>query len=449
MKKFLVVLMALLFAGSAFAQDAAPKGPEFKYGVWANAFAVTEQTEVKDVKRDYSEIRVKPTFTMGIENVSVVTAFEIDQYFGKGGSGEYNATTNNFGNGSASSSAYADSDTDQIAVEVKWAYINVKDFFIPGLTAKAGLAPFVYSVGYNNDMPQFNLVYDAGIAKIDLAYVKVEENGLNNNTATGKMDSNDVQMFSAKLPVKIGDITIAPAMLYAKAEKNHAVTALSAGPALTDADLTAIGTTGEFKKMMPSIALAVNAGAFSFNADFVYIKGESKDFDTDFKAYAGYANAGFKASDMLSINVFGMYTTGQDDSDDITSFQAASGDEFEVGPLFIVNDGGFIGQVGVSKEYDKAMEGLMAYGLAIKLNVDKFGALAQVAYATTTSDDIVDDKAIGTEFDLRLTYEVAPKTNFWVEGAYLMGGKYIETKYNAGNSCDDPMYYAAGLMTSI
>jgi len=256
-------------------------------------------------------------------------------------------------------------------------------------------------------------------------------------------------MFSAKLPVKIGDITIAPAMLYAKAEKNHAVTALSGGATITDADLTAIGTTGEFKKMMPSIALAVNAGAFSLNADFVYIKGESKDFDTDFKAYAGYANAGFKASDMLSINIFGMYTTGQDDSDDLTSFQAASGDEFEVGPLFIVNDGGLIGQVGVSKEYDKAMEGLMAYGLAVNLKVDKFAALAQVAYATTTSDDIVDDKAIGTEFDLRLTYEVAPKTNFWVEGAYLMGGKYIETKYNAGNSCDDPMYYAAGLMTSI
>jgi len=429
MKKFLVVLIALLFAGSAFAQDAAPKGPDFKYGVWANAFSISEKTAVDESDKSYSQIRVRPMFTMGIENVSVVTRFEIDQYFGKGGEGATSSSTNTFGNGSSNSSTYADSDTDQIAVEVKWAYINVKDFFIPGLTATAGLAPFVYSVGYNNDMPLFNLVYDAGVVKVDLSYVKVEENDLDNTDEIGLNDDNDdIQMYAAKLPLSFGDVVITPAVLYTMSEGQN--------------------TAGEYTTTAPSIAVKVKAGAFSFDGDFVYITGKMEDADLDVKAYAGYANAGFKASDMFSINIFGLYATGEsDDTDEINSFQTACGDEIEVGPLFIINDGGNIGQVGVSNEYDKATEGLMAYGLAFNFKVDKFAALAQVAYATTTSDDIVDDKAIGTEFDLRLSYEVGPKTSFWVEGAYLKAGKYIETKN--GGKCDDPSYYAAGIMTSL
>ncbi|HOV08634.1 MAG TPA: hypothetical protein PK482_05930 [Spirochaetota bacterium] len=438
MKRFFTVCMSFLFAGAAFAQEAA-KGPDFKYNVFASAIAVKETTAKKDEYKDYSAVRVRPTFTMGMENVSVVTGFEIDQFYGTGG----NTTVG--GNGSGSNSGYADPDGDQIAVEVKWAYIDVKDFFIPGLSMRAGLAPFIYSIGYNNDMPQFNLVYDAGVVKVDLAYVKIDEYDLAEKNATAE-DKDDAFMYSFKLPVKLGDITITPAVLYAKGEKNHDVTALTGTN--VDKDLNSIGNTGEFTKTMPSIGLALKAGDFSLNADFVYIMGKNKTFDAKYKAYAGYLNAGFKASDMLSLNLFGMYTTGQDDSDDkVTSFQAACGDELEVGPLFIINDAGNIGQVGVSNEYDKATEGLMAFGLGVNLKVDKVSVLAQVAYGSTTSDKIVKDKAIGTEIDLRLGYDVAPKTTFWVEGAYLMAGKYIETKN--GGECDDPSYYAAGVTTKL
>ncbi|HPX91843.1 MAG TPA: hypothetical protein PKZ93_10070, partial [Spirochaetota bacterium] len=140
MKRFFTVCMSFLFAGAAFAQEAA-KGPDFKYNVFASAIAVKETTAKKDEYKDYSAVRVRPTFTMGMENVSVVTGFEIDQFYGKGG----DATVG--GNGSGSNSGYADPDGDQIAVEVKWAYIDVKDFFIPGLSMRAGLAPFIYSIG--------------------------------------------------------------------------------------------------------------------------------------------------------------------------------------------------------------------------------------------------------------------------------------------------------------
>ncbi len=443
MKKFMLVCAALLFSAVAFAQEVkqeAPKGPEFKYGVWANAFAITENTAAKNLNKEYSEIRVRPMFTMGMDNVSVVTRFEIDQYFGSGGS------TAVQGNGSGSNAGYADPDGDQIAVEVKWAYINVKDFFITGLTATAGLAPYVYSIGYNNDMPQFNLVYDAGVVKVDLAYVKVEESDLTTETS-GVPDKDDVQMYSAKLPVKIGFITITPAVLYAKGERDRTLPTLT-GTESVDTLLGYYGSSGDLTKTMPSIAIAVNTGDFSFTADFVYIMGENKSYDKDYKAYAGYVTAGYKASDALSFNLFGIYTTGQDSSNDVTSFQAACGDELEVGPLFIINDNGYINQVGVTNEYDKATEGLMAYGIGVNFKSGKFAALVQLAYATTTSNDIIKDKAIGTEGDLRLAYEVGPKTSFWVEGAYIKAGKYIEDK-NASTGDQDPMYYAAGILTAF
>jgi hypothetical protein len=414
MKKFLVILMMLTFAAGAFAQDAAKTGPEFKYSVWANAFAITENTAAKDTTKDYSAIRVRPMFSMGNENVSVVTRFEIDQYYGK----------------KAGDVGYADPDTDQMAVEVKWAYINVKDMLIPGLSMTAGLAPYVYSVGFNNDMPLFNLVYDAGMVKVDLAYIKFEETLTTEETAAGKTE-DDAQAYAVKLPINLGDITITPSVLYYTGEMN--------AEAGYEETLT-----------MPALGVKAAMGALSIDADFVYIMGEYDNgvATADVAAYAAYVNAGFKASDSIKISVFGLYTTGQDDSADFTSFADVCKDEVEVGPLFIINDNGNINQVGVTNEYDRtATEGLSVFGLAAEFKMDKFTALAQVAYAMTNEDVFVEDTDLGIEMDLRLSYEVAPKTALWVEGAYLMAGKYIEAT-EAGNE-QDITYYAAGLMTSI
>lgn len=438
MKKLSVLLMILLFAAGAFAQDA--KGPEFKYNVWATAFAKTEATGAKDEVWDYSQIRVRPMFTAGNDNVKVVTFLEIDQFYGEGG------TTTVGGNGSGSNSGYADPDADQIAVEVKNIYIDVKDAIMPGLSLRAGIAPFVYSVGYNNDMPQFNVLYDAGMVKFDLAYVKVYEGLYNDNTDTTK---NDGQMYSFKAAINAGDITITPSLLYAVSEKDRALAADSPGLTFADneADIKRYGTTGEFTKIMPALGIAMKSGPLSVNADFQYIMGENKTADVDIKAYAGYVNVGYKVSDALSVNLFGLYATGQDDSDDLTSFNAASGDEIEVGPLFIVNSAGWTNAVDVSYEYDVNTQGLIVFGLSASMKMDKLTVFGQVAYAMTQTDDVYDESAIGTELNLRLAYEIAPATSLWVEGAYLMSGKFVEVVKGAKN--DDPMYYAAGISTRI
>ena len=437
MKKFFTIGMALLLAGGAFAQEVKQeekKGPVFNYSIWANAFAVTENTAKKDEQKQYSNIRLRPMLSLGSENVSVVTRFEIDQYFGA----KYSGTGNDV--------SYADPDGDEKAVELKWGYLNVKDMIIPGLSITAGLAPYVYSVGFNNDMPLFNLVYDAGMVKIDLAYVKFIEGSTTDKSAavaaasaSGAEAEDDAQAYSVKVPVKIGDITLTPSVLYFNGEKSA-----------LKSDGTASGY--ESTLTMPALGFKSKPGDISLDANFQYITGEQKTAagsKVDVNAFAAYINAGYKVSDTLKINLFGLYSTGEDDkSDKITSFQTASLDEIEVGPMFIINDNGLITQTGISNEYDKTAEGIILFGLSAEYKIDKFTALAQLAYAQTSSDKVVKDTAIGTELDLRLSYQVAPKTSLWGEYAYLAGGKYIETK-NSTSGDQDPMYYAAGLMTSF
>ncbi len=430
MKKLMTVFMALLFAGNAFAQDAKieeKKGVDFKYSVWANAFAATEDTAKQDEQKQYSNIRIRPMFTLTNENVSVVTRFELDQYYGA----KYSASGND--------ASYADPDGDEKAVELKWAFISVKDMIMPGLSMTAGLAEYKYSVGFKNDMPLFNLVYDAGMAKIDLAYIKFVEGTTTDVAAgTGTKTEDDAQAYAVKVPVKLGDITVTPSVLYFTGEKN-----------VTDKVGAVLGY--EQTLTMPALGVKAKFGAITLDADFQYITGELKSASstTDVAAYAAFINAGYKASDSLKVNLFGMYSTGEDDkSDKVTSFQTVSTDEIEVGPMFIINDYGYIEQTGISNEYDKATEGLMMIGVSAEFKMNKLTALAQLAYAMTTSDKVVSETALGTEIDLRLSYEVAPKTSVWVEGAYLAAGKYIEAK-NAASGEQNPMYYAAGVMTNF
>ena len=429
MKKLMVVLMGLLFSASAFAQDA--KGPEFKYSVWANAFAITETTAKKDEYKDYSNIRVRPMFTLSNENVSVVTRLEIDQYFG----GKDNTKTFTDSNGDTvevdfgkNGDSYAGLGADKFAVEVKNVYIDVKDMFMPGLGLKAGVAGYKYPIAFDNDAALFNLTYNTGMAKIDLAYIKSWEGSTTEKTAAGVDAKDDEQIYAAKVAIKAGDITITPAMLYAVGEKQ--------------ADT-------EYALMMPAISFGMKQGPLTLDADFVYVTGDyDKAAEVDASAYAAYVNVGYKVSDALKVNVFGLYATGENDkADERTSFNTVTWGDMEVGPMFIINDAGRINQVGISNEYDKASEGLMMFGLSAEFKMDKLTVLGQIAYATTTSDELVEDTAIGTELNLRLAYEVAPKTSVWGEFAYLADGDYVEAK-NGGDN-DSPMYYALGVMTSF
>jgi hypothetical protein len=366
-----------------------------------------------------------------------VTRLELDQYFG----GKDNTKTLEVVDGTGTPTgdtveidlgkngdSYAGKGADRQAVEIKNIYIDVKDMFVPGFGLKAGVAGYQFPIAFDDDAALFNFSFNTDMAKIDLAYVKLMENGIIENTDADVEDKDDEQMYAAKVALNLGAITITPAVAYVVGEKQ--------------ADT-------EYALTMPAISLAVKQGPLSVNADFLYVTGDAdKAAEVDASAYAGYLNVGYKISDAFKVNLFGLYATGEDDdAETVTSFNDATWGDMEVGPMFIINDGGRINQVGVSNEYDTASEGLMMFGLAAEFKMDRLTVLGQIAYATTTSDELVEDTAVGTEFNLRLAYEVAPKTEIWAEGAYLSAGDYVETT-NGGDN-DSPMYYALGVTTSL
>jgi hypothetical protein len=166
MKKFLVVLSALLIATGAFAQDA--KKADFNYSFFGIAYGVMGAQD--EVEYDYSHIRVRPFFTVGNENVKGVVRLEIDQDYGKA----VDATGADSG---------ADKGTDNMVVEVKWAYLQVKDILIPNLTATMGLNAYYFPMVVDNDFAMTQLAYDFGMGKAIFTYIKIDELDKDETTA--------------------------------------------------------------------------------------------------------------------------------------------------------------------------------------------------------------------------------------------------------------------------
>ncbi len=420
MKKFFLVLASLVFASSAFAQETKTEGPSFKYNVFAESMMYTDQSAAES-KQNGTTLRVRPKFTASMGNVSVVTYFEIDAVAG----GDSNTV---------STDGYIAHGADNKGMfELKNAYIDIKDAIIPGLGIKSGVYEYRFPIAIIDDYFGGQISYNAGIAKVTFDYIKLQEDALVEDTATTS-DADDAQIYAGKVDLKLGAMTITPAFLYQKYEKQSTITATSYYGTAKAAALT----------------FAMKQGPLDILVDGVYVTGRNHTDKADIKAYAADFKLGFKVMPMLTVEAFGLYATGSDDTDD-TEFSSQLGEEneLEAGQLFMINDAGYYTHtVKNSGEFDKASksDGLMVFGLAFKAKVDKLSLVAQIGYAQCTSDkEGVSDKGIGTEYDLRIGYGVAPKTELFVEGAYLSAGKYVESTVGDKN----PFYYGVGLKTSI
>lgn len=413
MKKFILLLASLAMATGAFAQE----GPTFKYNVFAQASAYQTQTAAESIKKA-SHIRVRPKFTAAMGNVSVVTYLEVDGKFGSKGPDKDDAY---FGKGA----------DEKGIVEVKNVYINVKDAFVPGLALKAGVFGYKFPLALNDDFAGFEACYNAGMAKVAYDYIKFQENNeVDDNAGTEAKD--DAQMHSLKAMIKTGNMTITPAYVFAVGEEN----------------------VGDSQQHMLGVSFSMKEGPLGVFANGAYIMGKDKSSGTevDIAAYAAELKVSYKVMPMLTAEVFGMYASGSD-TEDKTEFSAVDGSgDIEGGQLFMINDKGYFTHVGAmfkEAEYDRAglSDGIMIFGVAAKGAVDKMKYVAQVGYAQCTSDKGgVSDKGIGTEFDLRVGYSVAPKSELYVETAYLLAGKYVEATQSDKK---DPMYLTVGLRTSI
>jgi len=448
MKKFLVVLMALLFAGSAFAQDA-PKGPEFKYGFFGMAYGVSGSQD--DLEYDYTHIRVRPMFTLGNENVKGVVRLEIDQDYGK-----------------EATAAGADNGTDNMVVEVKWAYMEVKDMLVPNLTFTAGLAGYLIPLVVDNDFALFRAAYDLGVAKVDLAYVKHQEYDYVSTDSTGTKTLDDTESYAVQIPVKAGAIKITPAYVYTKVGKDintdqWATDATGAAALAVEWDEESLYHDGNISNY--AVALNGDFGMVTLDAAFDYSKGKVKktaeDDGTvgtytttkyDIKTYAFDAILGIKPAEGIKISLFYTLYSGDDKADDEITSHIATMDTFYSAPdgrLFLLDAGG-IAVNGGNQPFDKGRTalGLNIYGLKADATFGKLGLMAQYAYVTTAKDNAAGDNVLGQEVDLKVSYDVAPATQLFAEYGYIFAGD-DNMGLDVAGKAEDAQQFAWGLKTSI
>ena len=431
MKRLFAIGLALLVSGGAFAQEVKPeekKGPEFKYNIKAWAFGATGAQ--KDYQYSYEHARVRPMLSLGNENIKVVTQLEIDQDFGRGTDENVNA----------------DPGTDNKVIEVKHAYIEAKDVIVPKTSLMGGLNGYKFPLVVDNDFALFQAGYDFGMGKALVSYIQVDEYEIAEQTvsSTGvKVKQNkDVAAYALDLPVKIDVFTVRPGIIYIKGGDQSATFAKTA---LTNYALNVAG----------------DLGMVAFTATGAYMGGTLKDDGTtEAKTSAFGLDLGVdvKPVDGVKVGAFFTYGSGNDAKDaekdnsyfytlnkvfGKTSNKSGAPD----GRLFLLENATVTSAAYNDFDSMDNSLGYMSYGLNAEMKLDKLTLFAQFGMASTAEKNAAGDTGIGSEVDLKASYEIAPKSTLFAEYGYFIAGDDMAVGKYA--KAENAYQLAFGLTTQI
>ena len=443
MKKLLTIAAALLIASNAFAQEE-KKGPDFTYGARAWVFGVMAGQD--DFKEDYSHVRIRPMFTLGMEDVKIVTQLEMSQYFGRaadsGGTSDYSGPTSR-----------------NYKIKIREAYVDAKNVIMPGLSLAGGVKGYKFPWVIDNEYGLFTAGYNFGMGTANLSYIKINEYNIVEQTDAGDKQNEDAQAYLLDVSVKVDDnITVRPAVMFIQGGKDVPAGGLSGsgqnannlyGTSLINA---AVNVTGK-------------VDIVSFNVTGAYLTGTlQKDAATDDKlktsAYLFDLGVDAKATDMIKIGAFFTYGSGagdkaDKDNDYIGNMEMIFGrptksDGIGYGRLLVLEGASLI-RNGGPYEDTFAMDtglGYMSYGINVEAKIDKLTLFAQFGMASTIDDDPNGKTSIGSEIDVRVSYAIASKTSLFLECGYVLAG---DIQFNSkGDTTKDPenMYQIAWGITS-
>lgn len=450
MKRFFMVCMALLFAGSAFAQEVKQeekKGPEFNFSAKGWVYGISGSQS--DYAYDYSHIRVRPLFSISNDNIKLVTQLEIDQDFGR------EADPTKYGVGHPG----ADPGVDNQVVEVKNAYIEAKNVIVPGLSLMAGLNGYKFPIVVDNDFAVYQAGYDFGMGKALVSYIKVNEYDVVEEKADKTKQNQDVQAYALDLPIKFDKLTIRPGVIMIKGSKDYVDAA----------------TTPFAKASLINYALNANAdfGMVAFTATGAMMKGTlSDDGTTEVKNSSMGFDLGVdvKPADGIKIGLFCTYGSGNDGkkatendsyfntlnnlfgsqkSATVTGGVSSNGSAGAPdGRLFLLENASIasVGGVNYFDSMDNAL-GYISYGLSAEGKFDKLVIFAQFGVASTVEKNSAGDKKIGSEIDAKVSYEIGPKTVIFGEYAYLMAGD--DMGLGAYATAEKASQFAFGMTTQM
>ena len=447
MKKLFTIATVLLIASSAYAQEE-KKGAEFTYGARAWLYGVTGAQ--KDLKYDYSHFRIRPMFTLGMEDIKLVTHLEISQYFGRDKDSP------------AAGNSYAGPAADNQSIRIKGAYLEAKNAMIQNLSLMGGLNGYKYPLVIDNDFGMFTVGYDFGMGKANLSYIKINEYSQVEQNAMKQKSNEDAQAYILDVPIKVDkDITVRPMVMFIQGGKDvpEPANALSTNNLLYKTSLinAALNAVGKIDMISFTATGAYLTGTLNKTATNDKIKTSAFAFDLGVDA---------KPNDMFKVGAFFTYATGNDGkkSDENNNYfhnmenilgRPNKSDGAGYGRLFIL-EAATITQVGGTYDDFFAMgheRGYMSYGINAEAYLDKVTLLAQFGMASTTKKASGEKSDIGSEIDIKASYALASKTALFVEFGYLMAGKApVGTLYGAGTTnktqAEENMYQLAWGITA-
>jgi hypothetical protein len=303
-------------------------------------------------------------------------------------------------------------------------HIRVKNSYVDAnlgmVNAKIGQQGLVLARGFifDDDYSGINLTVADNTS---LVYMKIDENGQNMG--------DDAQAYVIAHAFKAGDFTITPLALYADVADSNYVYMVG-----TDVD--------------------VNFGALSLWGSFYYEGGVFDDAnDVDISAYLLAVGGNFALSDTVGIHGQAFYISGDDDPNDKDheAWYNIGGPE---GQSYywseIMGYGIFDNQASVGAPGDKVTN-ITAFnlGTTVKLS-DKLSVTGDVWYAMLNEDKVFsptkkEDK-LGTELDLKVTYQLIDNLTLDVVGAYLFADD--ATSLNGDND-KDPYEFGTRLSLSF
>lgn len=375
-------------------------------------FSGNDQDEAKDVSRVDTRTRLYWTAVFN-ENLKFVNKFEMDAVWGD-------------------QNTYGRIGADTISVEVKNSYA---DFNTGPVNWKVGVQGVVMARGllFDDDFAGAIASFKGDSFSVPLIWLKANEGG------TGK-DANDLDVdYYAVAPsfTVAGAWNINPYFVYAYSKD-------ASGWAPTSTVLG--GTTEKLKLWYAGLDVDVDFDMFNFWATGIYQGGDVDRIamdSVDFKAWL--IDAGF-AAPMAWGDIHGefLYATGDDDSDnDWEAFWVPAGQSFYWAE--IMGLGIFDNQASNNAPGDKISDIMAAnFGVMVK-PMPKLKVALDGWYAKRTNDiPGLNEDYLGTEVDLKLTYQLVQGLNLDVVGAYLFAGDATTEKH-----ADDANPYEVGARLSL
>jgi hypothetical protein len=452
MKKFFVFALAVLLV-FAFTLPAAAVEHVFG-GYWRTRFATQQDFTGEDTlqSRDVSlvDTRTRLYYTAVLhDNLKLVNKFEIDAVWGLNG-GQGGGTV-------AGTNADADIGADGVGVEVKNSY------------ADFNLGDWNFKVGYQGMKLARGLLFDADAAgvlatyhgdnfQLPLFWVKGFE-----GSGEGIIDDNekDVDFYGLAPIFNINDVSVNPFFVWATSEDLS-----SWRPATNANDVNASANTSSVKDVdlyYLGVNLDYKADNFSVWGTFIYEAGEcdiptlaiamgfgdaTRPYNADIDAYL---IAGGGSIDLNEIELHGqvVYATGDSTRDqEIDSYFVPGGGQSYYWSE-IMGLGAMDNQASANAPGDK-ISNLIMFNVGTTFSpMDKLTVKLDLWNANKEEDDTNGEDHLGTEIDVRLTYNLLEGLNADLIGAYLFRGNATYLEGPGINDEADPWELAFQLSLSF